>query len=103
MAYALILTTCGSRESAEEIARILVAKRLAACVQRMPIESTYLWQGEVVNDAEIVLLIKSRAVLFDEVSACIRAHHPYEVPEIILLPIAEGLSEYLQWIEECTE
>ena len=102
MAYAVIVTTCGCRESAEKIAGLLVKERLAACVQRMPIESSYLWKGEICNDAEIVLLIKSRAALFEEVSAKIREHHPYELPEIILLPIEDGLPEYLQWIDDCT-
>jgi len=102
MACALIITTCGSRESAETIAGLLVRERLAACVQRMPIESTYLWKGEICNSAEIVLLIKSRTELFEAISARIRENHPYELPEIILLPIAGGLPGYLRWIEEST-
>ena len=103
MDHALILTTCKSRESADTIAGLLVKERLAACVQRMPIESTYLWQGEICNDAEIVLFIKSKAELFDEISAKIREVHPYELPEIILLPITNGRPDYLRWIEDCTK
>jgi periplasmic divalent cation tolerance protein len=103
MAHALILTTCGDRESADRIAGALVQERLAACVQRMPIESTYLWQGELCNDTEIVLFIKSRAELFGEVAAKIRELHPYELPEVIQLPITDGLPEYLRWIEACTK
>ena len=103
MAYALILSTCPNRESAEKIAKLLVEGRLAACVQRFPIESTYVWKDEVVHGAEIALLIKSKSDLFDEIAATIRAHHEYELPEIIQLPITDGLPNYLQWIDDCTK
>jgi len=102
MAYTLILSTCPTRDSAEKIATLLVEGRLAACVQRLPIESTYLWQGKVVHGAEVALLIKSKAEHFDEVAATIREHHDYELPEIISLPITAGLPGYLQWINDCT-
>ncbi|MCL2368461.1 MAG: divalent-cation tolerance protein CutA [Oscillospiraceae bacterium] len=103
MAYALIITTCPDRESAEQVTKYLLENRLAACVQRLPVESTYLWQGEIVHDTEITLFIKTRAILFAEISAQIREVHPYELPEIIALPIADALPAYLQWIDDCTQ
>ena len=101
--YAMIITTFPDRESAKKAARILVEKRLAACVQMFPIESVYLWKGEICDDNEIVLFIKSRAALFTKIADTIKGIHPYEMPEIIQLPIADGLPEYLRWIGDCTE
>jgi len=103
MSYTLILSTCPDRASAEKIAGLLVEGRLAACVQRLPIESTYVWQGEIVHGTEVALLIKSKAERFHEVAAKIREHHAYELPEIISLPITNGLPDYLQWIDDCTK
>jgi len=98
--YAMILTTCAERETAREIARILIEKHLVACAQMFPIESMYTWQGEVCEENEIILLIKTKATMFERVAAEIKENHPYEVPEIIQLPIADGLPDYLRWIDE---
>jgi len=102
MAYTIVLSTCPTRESAEKIARLLVEERLAACVQRLPIESTYLWQGKVCNSAEVALLIKTKTEHFKKVSARILELHEYELPEIIQIPITDGLPDYLRWIDDCT-
>ena len=102
MAYSIVFTTCPGKESAEHLANILVSECLAACVQRFPIESTYLWKGEICNDNEIALLIKTKAALFEQVSARIQENHAYDLPEIIQLPITDGLPGYLQWIDDCT-
>ncbi|MCL2563074.1 MAG: divalent-cation tolerance protein CutA [Oscillospiraceae bacterium] len=102
MAYTIVLTACPNKESAETLAKLLVTEHLAACVQRMPVESTYIWNGEAVNGSEIVLFIKTRADLFERISARIRAHHEYELPEIIQIPITNGLSGYLRWVDDCT-
>jgi len=101
--YAMIIATFPDREAAKKIARLLVEKQLAACVQMFPIESVYRWKGEICEDSEIALFIKSRAALFADIANTIKELHPYEVSEIILLPIADGLPEYLGWIGECTE
>jgi len=101
--YAMIIATFPDRESAKKAARLLVEKRLAACTQMFPIESVYLWKGEICDDSEIALFIKTRAALFDDITATIKQIHPYEVPEIIQLPIRDGLPEYLRWVSECTE
>lgn len=101
--YSIILSTCGNKESATAIAMMLVEKRLAACVQMLPIASVYLWQDKICNDKETALFIKSRTDLFDEIATAIKEIHAYEIPEIIQIPITDGIPEYLRWIDNCTE
>jgi len=100
--YSIIVSTFPNKELARKTAKDLVEQQLAACVQSFPIESVYLWKDEVHDENEIMLLIKSRTELFEEIASAIRELHPYEVPEIIQLPISEGLPEYLTWISDCT-
>ena len=88
---------------AKSIAKLLVEKHLAACVQMLPIESVYIWQEKVYDEAEIILFIKSKTELFDKIVTVIRESHPYEVPEIIQVPITGGIPEYLKWIEDWVE
>ena len=95
----LILTNLPDEASAQELATALVAKRLAACVNILaPCRSVYRWQGEIQNAQEIPLLIKTTTVRYAALEAAIRARHPYELPEIVAVPIAHGLPEYLSWI-----
>ena len=96
----LIITTIPDKESAKIIAKILVEKQLAACVQIFPIESIYTWKGEICNEEEFVLFIKTKPGLFDKVSAAIKENHKYEVPEIIQIPVTDGLPDYLKWIND---
>jgi periplasmic divalent cation tolerance protein len=98
--YSVIVTTCANRESAKAVATALLEKRLAACVQMFPIESMYVWKGETCNDSEIALLIKSHTALFNDITAAIKGIHTYEVPEIIQIPITNGLPDYLKWIDD---
>lgn len=100
--YCVILTTTGSQEEADAIAMGLVEARLAACVQQTPIRSTYRWEGKVVKDEEILLLIKTRTGLYPQVEAWITARHSYDTPEIIMLPVTDGLDDYLRWVDEET-
>ena len=100
--YCVILTTTGSQEEADALASGLVEARLAACVQQTPIRSTYRWEGKVVKDEEILLLIKSRTGLYPLVEAWITARHSYDTPEIIMLPVADGLDAYLAWVDDET-
>jgi len=100
--YSISITTTADKDSAKEIARLLVGRRLAACVQMFPIESIYFWQDKVCADNETTLFIKSKTALFDEIKAVIREAHAYEVPEIIQIPITDGLPEYLKWIDAST-
>ena len=99
--YSLVITTAADKDSAKVIAGLLVEKRLAACVQMFPVESIYTWKGETCNDDEIALFIKSKSSLFDKIAAAIKENHKYEVPEIIQIPITNGLPEYLKWIDDC--
>lgn len=97
--YVQVQTTTERREEAEAIAGELVAQRLAACVQIVgPITSTYRWQGQVERADEWLLLIKTTGAMCERVEEAIRHLHPYEVPEIIALPIERGSEGYLGWV-----
>ncbi|NIM17255.1 MAG: divalent cation tolerance protein CutA [Candidatus Aminicenantes bacterium] len=99
--YVQITTTTDSKELAQKIAETLVEKKLAACAQISgPITSIYEWKGKVENEEEWYCVIKTRKNLYQEVEENIKALHPYEVPEIIALPIVEGNKAYLAWINE---
>ena len=100
--FGMMLTTTASREEAQKIAKLLVEEKLAACVQLLPIESFYTWQEKTQNEAEILLLIKTRTALFDAATARIKAIHSYTVPEIVALPFAAGFQGYLDWIWQVT-
>jgi|SRR5579863_4653438 len=95
----IVLSTAGSEEEARKIARELVERRLAACVNIVPqIESVYRWQGKIESSREWLLLIKTSAMLFAEVCQTVRELHSYEVPECIAINIEEGSPEYLLWL-----
>lgn len=94
-----IQVTCGSAEEADRIADALVARRFAACVQQLPIRSTYRWEGEVQHDDEILLLVKTRAARFADVASAVRELHSYDVPAITAVAIVRGSDDYLTWID----
>ncbi|MGH8114179.1 MAG: divalent-cation tolerance protein CutA [Rhodanobacteraceae bacterium] len=99
----LVLVPCPDPETAIRIAHELVEQRLAACVSRLPgVASTYRWQGKILDDAEVLLLIKTTHERFDAVRARLLELHPYEVPEVIALDIADGHAPYLDWIAQET-
>ncbi|MGQ9523082.1 MAG: divalent-cation tolerance protein CutA [Anaerolineae bacterium] len=98
--YCLVMTTAGTEEEAHRLAEGLVSGKLAACVQVMPVTSTYTWQGELHRDPEWLLLIKTTAVRYGDVEAFIREHHSYQVPEVVQVPIQRGLEAYLDWVRE---
>ncbi len=100
--YGVMTTTLPGQEDARRMARLLVEEKLAACVQLLPIESFYRWEGQVQNDAEVLLLIKTRTALFDAAIDRIKADHPYSVPQIVGWPLSAGHSPYLDWIGEST-
>lgn len=101
-AYCVILTTTGSQEEADHLSELLVQEKLAACVQRFPITSTYTWEGKLTRDSEWLLLIKTRSDKYKEIETLILTHHSYDVPEIIQLPVETGNPEYLSWIDDNT-
>lgn len=95
----LVLTQLPDRASAQALARALVEARLAACVSiGGAAESLYHWHGEIETAQEIPVWIKTCADAYDQVEAAIRARHPYELPEIVAVPITHGLPAYLDWI-----
>jgi len=97
--FVLIITTTDKKEDADKIASFLVEKKLAACVQVIgPIESTYRWKGKVEKSREWLCFIKSRENLLSEIEKRLREIHPYEVPEIVALPIIGGYKDYLSWV-----
>ena len=96
-----IITTTDTKELAKQIAETLVEKKIAACVQISgPIISTYEWKGKIENAEEWYCVIKTRKNLYKKVEESIKVLHPYDVPEIIALPILEGNQAYLDWIDE---
>jgi periplasmic divalent cation tolerance protein len=98
--HVAVLMTAPSAEVAAEIARTLVGEGLAACVNTVPgVRSIYRWKGEVCDDAEVLCVIKTRAERFEALRARIVALHPYEVAEVIALPIVAGNAPYLAWID----
>lgn len=97
-AYATVISTAGSKEEAQRLARELVEVKLAACVQLLPIESFYVWNDAVQNDAEILLLMKTRRSSFEAIRAFMQDKHSYDTPELICLDIVEGDRRYLDWI-----
>jgi len=101
--YSIMITTTADKESAKTIGKLLVEKRLAACVQIFPIESIYYWQNNICQENEITLLIKSKTSMFEKIKAFIQENHSYDVPEIIQIPITDGLPEYLKWIDACID
>ena len=101
MTYQLLITSCPNSESANKLARILVEKHLAACVNIVPkIQSIYEWQGKIVEDSEILLLIKTQDTHYATIEKTLSEHHSYDVPELIALPIEQGFPPYLAWMDE---
>ena len=100
--FLIVLTTAGSEEQARNLAHALVERRLAACVNVVQHGcSIYLWKGEIVEEAERLLVIKTEKRLFPAVSEAIRELHSYELPEVIALPLSDGDPEYLEWLAGC--
>lgn len=99
----LVFTNLPDRDAAMKIARELVARRLAACVNILNgCTSVYRWKGELEEAQEVPVLIKTRAARYAEVEAAIRELHPYELPEIVAVPVERGLTDYLEWVAEET-
>ena len=97
----VVLCTIGSAEDAERIARAVVERGLAACVNVVPgVTSFYRWKGEIARDAEWLMVMKTTAACFEALREALVALHPYDVPEIVELPIERGHPPYLDWIDE---
>ena len=100
--YNMVMTTLGTKRQAMDLARTIVRERLAACVQCWPIQSIYRWKGAIESGSETLLLCKTRSARIPALQQYIRAHHPYEIPEIVVTPLTGGLPAYLSWIHRET-
>ncbi|MFQ5330122.1 MAG: divalent-cation tolerance protein CutA [Thermodesulfobacteriota bacterium] len=102
--YIIVMATASSIEEGERIARAVVGEELAACCNIFPeIRSVYRWKGDICDEREVMLIMKSRATLFTALQERIRELHSYEVPEIISFTVESGLEEYLAWIGSVTK
>ncbi len=100
----MVITTCDSQAAAEKIASTLVQESLAACVSILPgVLSFYQWQGQLQREKELVLLIKCPPESYAVLEQRLQEIHPYDVPEIIALPVVKGLPAYLNWVNEQSE
>lgn len=100
MKLLLVQTTCDSKEEANKIAKTLIKKNLAACIQMSRVQSLYMWKKEVCNDEEILLSIKTKKENFKKIKSKIKELHSYDVPEIIGLDISDVSKEYKKFIEK---
>ncbi len=104
MSALLVHCTCPDPASARHIAEVLVAEKLAACVQVLPqMLSIYRWQGQLQVDSEALLLIKTTRARFDALRACIAALHPYDLPELLALDVTDAAPAYLDWLRSETD
>ncbi len=101
--YSVVLTTVASREDAARLARALVERRLAACVNVLPATSFYRWEGGVREEGEHVLVVKTRRALVDDIRELFEEAHPYELPELLALEVEDGSADYLNWLRAMTE
>lgn len=96
----VVISTCGSAEEAETIARDLIGRRLAACVSVVPgVRSIYRWRGEVESAVEYLLILKTRRDLVHALRTALEGAHSYEVPEFLALSVVEGSPAYLEWLD----
>ncbi|XP_004299709.1 PREDICTED: protein CutA 1, chloroplastic-like [Fragaria vesca subsp. vesca] len=99
----VVYVTVPNKEVGKKLAESLVREKLAACVNIVPgIQSVYQWEGEVQTDSEELLIIKTRQSLFEALTEHVKSNHPYDVPEVIALPINAGSLNYLEWIKNST-
>lgn len=99
----LLLNTCPDAETAERLATLLVENKLAACVNIVSgLTSVYRWQGKLHRDQEHLLIIKSTQARYGELERLLVDNHPYELPELVAVPIEQGLTDYLAWITDMT-
>jgi len=96
----VVSVACGSDEEAINLARLLVERRVAACVQIHAITSTYRWEGKVETSSEVMLTIKTLASKLPALEVLVKAHHSYDVPEIIAVPIVWASEDYARWLRD---
>lgn len=101
--FVQVITTVSEKKDAERLAKYILDERLGSCVQIIgPLKSVYRWKGKIEKTLEWACLIKTRKTLYKKVETAIKKIHPYEVPEIIAIPIAEGSKDYFKWLSDET-
>ncbi|MBU2063309.1 MAG: divalent-cation tolerance protein CutA [Candidatus Omnitrophica bacterium] len=101
--YIVVFVTCANEAQANNIGRKLLKNKLAACVNKVKVNSIFTWQGKIEKAREVLLTIKTKKNLFRKVEKTVKSLHSYEVAEIIALPIITANSQYLDWIKESTD
>lgn len=101
--FCIVLTTTNQEAETNQIIESLLSHQLAACIQTMPIQSHYVWQGEVCSDNETLLIIKTKASLYKQVDSMINDLHNYDVPQVVQVSIENGSNPYLAWLDETTK
>jgi periplasmic divalent cation tolerance protein len=100
--YILVISTVSSKKEAQKLARVLLDKKLAACINIISgVDSIYTWKGKVEKASEYLLLIKTKTSLFNKIKKVIKENHSYEMPEILSVEINKGSKEYLKWLDSC--
>jgi len=102
--YIIVLITAPNEEEASRISHALVGEKLAACVNIMPaVRSIYRWEGRIEDEKEVLLIIKTKRVLFERLQKRVKELHSYSVPEIVALPLVEGDEAYMNWLGQETD
>ena len=95
----VVLVTASSETEAKSLAKLLLEQKLIACANFVPVQSVFMWEGEMKEEAEVLMILKTRSSVFkDKLVHALQATHSYDVPEIIAMPIVLGSTDYLQWI-----
>ncbi|NTU67943.1 MAG: divalent-cation tolerance protein CutA [Chlorobiaceae bacterium] len=100
--YCIVITTAPDREEADRLAEGILGNRLAACIHMSDIRSLFVWAGSLQREEEVVLTIKTTEKRYAELEAYIGEYHPYDIPEVIKLPVTGGLPGYLGWLDDTT-
>lgn len=100
MRYGIVLIAIDKKENAEKLSHLLLDNHLAGCVQLLPMESHYLWEGKKETSSEVLMLVKTHAKKYKAIEALVKANHPYQVPEILFIPIPRILKSYQKWLDE---
>ena len=98
----IILSSCSNEKIAEALSRKIITSRLAGCIKMLPVKSSiYMWEGQLVNEPEILLVIKTLKNRVEQLERFIFENHEYETPEILVIPVSKVNKDYLAWMEQC--
>lgn len=104
MSAIIIYCTCPNIETADRISRLIIRNHMAACVNQIKgVTSIYEWEGKIEQENEVLLIIKTTEKRFEAIKQLVSEEHPYELPELIAVPVTQGLPDYLEWITQCTK